>query len=214
MRYLIGLLIIVFGASLMLNSTGVADSDRIMEIVWPSFIIGIGLISFRSNPRNWFGPVLIMLVGLAFLFSNLDVLPGNWGDYFFPGLLVLIGIRVIMGRSRHDKTATGSETKNAFAAFSGVDKNITGDFTGTDLSVAFGGMKIDLRNANIQDNATISVFAAFGAIDIFVPKSVIVKTDVLPLFGGASNKTQPDTGATKTLKISGTALFGGVEAKN
>ncbi len=214
MRYLIGLLIVVLGVSLFLNATGAANSDRIMEIVWPSFIVGIGLISFRSNPRNWFGPVLIMLIGLAFLFSNLDILPGNWGDYFFPGLLVLIGIRVIVGRSNRDNAVAGSETKNAFAAFSGVDKNVSGDFTGTDLSVAFGGMKLDLRNANIQDNATISVFAAFGGIDVFVPKSVNVKTDVLPLFGGASNKTQPDSGATKTLKISGTALFGGVEVKN
>ncbi len=214
MRYLIGLLIIVIGLGLLLENTGAAQSGTIIDLAWPAFIIGVGLLSYVSNRRTWFGPAVIVLIGLAFLLSNLDVLAGEWANYFWPALLVLIGLRVVIGREIKPKTVAGRAENNVSVFFSGLDKKVTGKFEGCNLNAVFGGVKLDLRDADIQDNAEISTFTAFGGAEIFVSKNVSIKSSVLPIFGGASDKTQPEAGAIKSIRLTGTALFGGTDIKN
>lgn len=214
MRYLIGLLIIIVGLGLLLENTGLAQSERIIDIAWPAFIIAVGLLSYNSNRRTWFGPAVIILIGLAFLLSNLDVLKGDWANYLFPALIILIGLRVIIGREMKTKTMTGQSEGNISVVFSGLDKKVTGRFEGCNLTAVFGGVKLDLRDADIQDGADIGTLAAFGGAEIYIPKNVMVKSSVLPIFGGASDKTQPDSNANKTIRLTGTALFGGIEVKN
>lgn len=213
MRILIGFLIIVAGLGMLLESMEVVTDSSVWEYIWPVFLIGVGLISWKTNPRIRFGPIIIILLGVLFLLDNLDVLAGNAWNYVWPVIIVLIGLRILIGK-RAGGHVTQDGAKPSFAAFSGVEGQVSGPFSGTSTSAVFGGTKLDLRQADIQDGAVIDVFAAFGGIEIVVPRNVHVKTDVLPLFGGASNKSQPDGNPTKTLHVNGTALFGGVDVKN
>jgi hypothetical protein len=82
------------------------------------------------------------------------------------------------------------------------------------VSAWFGGVKLDLRDAQFADQTTLNVSLGFGGLEVWVPKHVRIVTSVTPIMGGAEDKTQPDANATKTLTITGSALFGGVGVKN
>ncbi|MFB6152797.1 MAG: LiaF domain-containing protein [Halodesulfurarchaeum sp.] len=61
-------------------------------------------------------------------------------------------------------------------------------FTGGDITVAFGGAEIDLRDATVAaDGAEIGVLGLFGGVEVVVPRNWDVTIDVLPVFGGASD---------------------------
>lgn len=103
------------------------------------------------------------------------------------------------------------------AVFSGRDIRVdNSSFNGADLSVLFGGIDLNLKNAVVQRNVTIDVKAMFGGIDILMPSNVRVVVDVTPILGGVENGTRTPLGAdenTPTVFIRGTCLFGGVEVK-
>lgn len=103
------------------------------------------------------------------------------------------------------------------AVFSGRDIRVDNSyFNGADLSVLFGGIDMNLKNALVKKNVTIDVRAVFGGIDIIMPAGVRVVVDVTPILGGVENGTRAPLGAdenTPTVFIKGTCLFGGVEIK-
>ncbi len=103
------------------------------------------------------------------------------------------------------------------AVFSGRDIRVDNSyFNGADLSVLFGGIDMNLKNALIKKNVTIDVRAVFGGIDIIMPAGVRVVVDVTPILGGVENGTRTPLGAdenTPTVFVRGTCLFGGLEVK-
>jgi len=213
MRKFIGFVIILIGAGFLLQQAGVGWADELLAAWWPFVIIGVGLMSWASNRRMWFGPLLITLVGLVLLFDQLNLMDESAWNYFWPVIIILVGARFLMGR-RWEKTGFEKGDANAHVMFSGIDRKVSGPFTVGDASAWFGGVKLDMREAQFADQAELSVFAAFGGIDLWVPKHVRVNTKVLPLFGGSDDKTTPNADAKAILTVRGTAMFGGVSIKN
>lgn len=203
----------MLGLGFLLQQSNLSWADRFMYLWWPILIIAIGLISWRSSRRLWFGPLVITLVGIILLLDHLDVFSASAWNYFWPTMIIAIGAKILIGRS-HDGAQHGmASTANATALFSGVERKVTGPLADNELSAWFGGVKLDLREAQFPDQSTLEVFVGFGGIEILIPRSVRVVTKIMPLFGGVEDKTRPEAAATKTLTISGTALFGGVGVK-
>jgi predicted membrane protein len=215
MRKVIGIVIIIFGVGFLLQQMGVNGADKILSTWWPILIIGVGLMAWSSNRHAWFGPMIITLVGVISLLDTLHVFEQSAWNYFWPVIIIVIGLRFLGGKKwEGDKSqSTTSAEADTSVMFSGTDKIVTGKLDKADLSAWFGGIKLDLRSADIQDNAVVHVTAAFGGIEIMVPQNVKAINKVTGVFGGSENKTQA-TDTTKTLTITGTAIFGGVEIKN
>lgn len=214
MRTLLGIAVILVGLGFLLDQMNVAWADNLIGTWWPLLIIAVGTLSWRSNPRTWFGPLLIILVGIALLLETLDVMATSAWNYFWPVVIILVGGRMIMRKPWPGNQQETSTESSASVMFSGLDRKLTGPFTKGDASAWFGGVKLDFRDAQLQPNATLNVFAAFGGIDIVVPRSVRVVARVTPLFGGTEDKTQTDSNSSHTLVVTGTAMFGGVGIKN
>ena len=78
-----------------------------------------------------------------------------------------------------------------------------------------GGCEIDLRQASIDGEAVIDVFALWGGIEIRVPEDWTVVSRVMPILGGVEDKTRPpQTAAGKRLVVRGFVVMAGVEMKN
>jgi len=213
MRTLIGIVIVLIGLQLLLSSMNVANVPDLGDW-WPVIMIAIGLISWKSNPRMFFWPVIIVGLGVIFLLENLNVLPGNAWNYVWPVIIIMVGISIVSGRKWDSWGKHEGSGGHVASVFSGREERVVGDFSKGSVSATFGGTKYDLRGANVSENAEVEAFASFGGIEILVPRDVSVRLKVTPIFGGSENKTVPDAGAKKTLTISGTAMFGGVEVKN
>jgi hypothetical protein len=138
----------------------------------------------------------------------------------WPMLLVLIGgsmvWRGMTGRRDDISTADSHSTVSAVAVLAGLNRgNNSKTFHGGDLTAVLGGCQVDLRQASIEGEAVIDVFAMWGGIEIRVPENWTVSARVTPILGGYEDKTRPVRDATaQRLVVRGFVIMGGVEVKN
>lgn len=215
----IPVLLIILGLGWLIGNAGVWDFGSVFASWWPIlFIIG-GLLGLQSNPRQFTAPFIFIALGIFLILTNLDYLPGNFWSYFWPAVIIFVGISMLSKRSGNPMGVSGVEDSNnsvrVFSMFSGQERRMRSEaFSSGEATVVFGGATIDLREAKFSKSAEINVTALFGGVEILVPKSVTVVTKGIPIFGGFEDKTQPDPEAQNTLKITGTAIFGGVSIEH
>lgn len=215
MRALFGAIIVLLGVGFLLQQLNIPWANHLMDAWWPFVIIAVGLAMWNGNRRHWFGPMIVVLVGIILYVDQLNVLKQSAWSLFWPVVVILVGGRILLGRqftAHQMKLETGSA--DATAIFSGVERRVVGPFARADVSAWFGGVKLDLRDAQFADQSQLNISTGFGGVEIMLPRSVRVVTHVTPIMGGAEDKTTPDGGATKTLTITGSAMFGGIGLKN
>lgn len=214
MRTIIGFIIVLLGIGFLLQQLNVPWAETIIDAWWPFVIIAVGLTVWNGNRRQWFGPLVIVLVGVVIALDQTNVFSQSAWNYFWPMIIILVGGRLLLNRQGPPamKAETGSADAQVF--FSGVDRVVSGPFERGQVTAWFGGVKLDLRQAQFASDSTLNVSAGFGGVEILLPRSVRVVSKVTPVMGGMEDKSQPESGATHTLTIVGTAFFGGVGVKN
>jgi predicted membrane protein len=215
-----GLLIILIGIVFTLDNLDIADSRRFLRY-WPAGLIAIGaakLWQVKHGYGSALGGVLFVLAGGWMLLDSLDMITVSFLD-FWPLILIVAGSVIvwqgIRGR-QHRVEGPADDTINAIAVLAGVNRGSnSGSFRGGELTAFMGGCEIDLRQASINGEATIDVFAMWGGIEIRVPENWVVIGRVTPVMGGFDDTTRPPQGASAhKLIIRGMVLMGGIEVKN
>ncbi|HKN53623.1 MAG TPA: LiaF domain-containing protein, partial [Amycolatopsis sp.] len=137
-------------------------------------------------------------------------------DLFWPTLLLLCGVALLAGlRHRKQPQLSRGESMVVLGGAKAVDRSE--HFRHADVSAVFGGSTLDLRNAHIDDQATVDAFALFGGVDVLVPKDWRIDLGGMPIFGGYEDKTAGDgtlPSDAPLLKVNATAVFGGVKVAN
>ncbi len=217
-KLFLGLIIVAIGLSLLFGQLGLEgifgfSFSYLLSILWPLIVIVVGL-TIWFNSKNSFG-LIVGGIGLFFLLNtifDIDI----WG-LFWPILLISVGLLILFKgsvKSTADKSSEDYISTNTI--FSGSEKRVLSkSFEGGNLFVLFGGSEIDLRKAKIsKEGASIDITTVFGGTTIFVPDDVQVVSEGSALFGGWENKANaPTTQNAPVLRISGSAIFGGVEIK-
>jgi len=88
------------------------------------------------------------------------------------------------------------------------------NFRGGDLTAIMGGAELDLTQASIQGEAVLNVFVMWGSIELRVPHDWTVVSDVIPILGGAEDRTISPPITSKRLVVTGQVIMGGLEIKN
>lgn len=229
-RFVIGAFIIIVGILALLDNLDIFDTGRILQF-WPTIFIALGgmkLIQAHSA-RGYLVGATLVAVGVVWTLQNAGILHVRMRDWW-PLFLILAGLLVLTrGRSRRHHPDfdgdrhTGMEnipvTNKHFldttAVMSGHHlKSDSKEFRGGDISAIMGGIELDLRQASIENEATLRVFAFWGGIEITVPPDWAVVSDATPFMGGLEDKSIPPANATKRLIIKGYVIMGGVEIKN
>ena len=84
-------------------------------------------------------------------------------------------------------------------------------FRGGSMFSCFGGIAVDLREAQLAPNAHLEVGSLFGGIAIRVPPEWNVESSVKAIAGGVTVAVpEPRPADAPTLRIDGFAAFGGV----
>ena len=227
-RNITGLILIVFGGLLLLNTFDIVGFSISYYIFsWKTLLIAIGLVIINRRENNKIGFVLIG-VGLAFWILDFSGVYIGFNKVFLPLILITIGIVIITRRGRHEqagrpvRSADGSINTDYLDDISilggGVRRIYSQNFKGGTITAIFGGSEFDLKNAEISPGGcVIDVFTMFGGTKLIIPEGWDVKSDALSLFGGFSDKrpARPvNSEEKKVLLIKGIVLFGGVEIKS
>lgn len=215
-RAYFGLIIVALGTLLLLDNLGVMDAGQAIGEWWPAAIILGGILVFVANPRHWLVPILLVVGGVAVLLNTSGVV--DMANVLFPTLLIVVGLLVIFGKGSGAPRTTSSEHRiNTFNIFSGTTLNSDSPrFEGGKIGAVFGGSEIDLGDATLAPDASLDVFAAFGGVEIRVPRGWRVDINGFPLFGGFENATSKEglDSDAPHLVIDATVLFGGLEVKH
>ncbi len=106
------------------------------------------------------------------------------------------------------------------AIFGGGKKIVTSEnFKGGKVTCIFGGMEIILTQSKLADGIIeLEVFAMFGGWTLIVPPTWQIKSEVVAVFGGISDKRMigPEhvRDNTQQLVVKGLVMFGGGEIKS
>jgi predicted membrane protein len=219
-QLIIGLLFLVAGTALLLDNFGVLEARYIIRL-WPVGLILLGLAMFAQaqRPAGRFAGGFWIFIGVWLLLGNLHVLRLHVFD-LWPVPLVLIGGYLIWQALEGPTASRDRNSESMFSALAvmaGINRKVTAaDFRGGEATAVMGGCKIDLREATIaSDEAAIDVFAFWGGIELLVPQGWIVINRIVPVLGGADDRTSPSTDPLpKRLVLRGVCVMGGVEIKH
>ncbi len=230
-RSFLGLVLILFGGLILLDNLNLM-SHGIAKIIFsfPTFMILIGLITLFNSNRKGFSITLIT-IGLIFLIPEIDpTIDIDFGTiiavvFIFAGVYVIIRHRKMDYHFRqrffgkHDEMVN-NDLLDEIAIFGGGEKKIRNEnFKGGRITTVFGGNEIDLTDCKLAEGTqTIDIFTMFGGVEMHVPASWKIKHDVIPIFGGFSQKGRMHSSEmqndSQTLFVKGIVIFGGVEVKS
>lgn len=224
-----GLFFVVIGIGFAGNVLFDWDFTLFFDGWWTLIIIVPCLISMIQNGFG-LGSTMGFIIGVLLLVDcyvddfNIDI----W-KLVVPAILIYIGLRIMFQGAFRKKinynsnihingiqgqVFSNNRRAEYSAIFSGNRINITDTFTGCNLNAVFGGLTLDLRNAQIPGDVEISAQAIFGGIDIYIPVGVKVKINNVPIFGGVSNKAGHNNDpAAATIYLNSTCMFGGIDIK-
>lgn len=211
---IVGIVFIVVGIIVGLNSFGITDINIFFDGWWTLFII-IPAINGLVTDEEKTGSIIWLIIGITLLLGCQDLISFDilW-KLTLPVILVFIGLS-IMFNNNGKKISKNTDDNEYCACFSGQTIKFDGkDFKGAEVNAIFGGITIDLTNAKVKDGAVIDATAVFGGVTILIPEDLKVEIKSTSVFGGVSDKTKNKEKKDKvTLHVNGCSIFGGVDIK-
>ena len=220
-RLLLGLTVVALGTLFLLDSADVLNADRAIDRFWPLIIVAAGVLTLAERPPSVVRGTLLTGVGTVLLLFSADVLEGDARDYVWPVAVILAGL-IILARWNGRTVPSGARPEDVIrstAIFGGPKLVSTAHaLKGAWLTAIFGGITLDLRGARPDPGgATINATAAFGGIDILIPKGWRLSVRSTPIFGGLDDKTDHSEAPAEdapTLHVDAVTVFGGVDIKH
>ena len=221
-RVLLGLVVISVGVLFLLDSADVLSAGEAIGHWWPVAVVALGLLQLAQRPSSLTGPLLLIVAGGVLLLFTTEAVQGNAWDYIWPLAVIAAGTMILRhwrGAGTLPADIDRDDTIVATGIFGGPSvASASQRFHSASLTAIFGGVTLDLRHATpAPDGATITATAAFGGIDILVPRGWRITTSSTPLFAGVEDKTDTSSELAEdapTLHVDALALFGGIEIKH
>jgi predicted membrane protein len=221
-----GVLLVIIGGLLIANAVDILPY-KLTDILisWEMVLIVVGVFSLVNNQSKVIGIVLISL-GVFFLFENYWEFPYYVRKAFWPTVVVVFGLYLIISPPKYFKNRKERDKEDSrdfideVSIFGGSEKMVTSNsFKGGSVTSIFGGSKINLMNSDLAVGENIlDTFGMFGGTTIIIPAGWNVKVEVAAIFGGFSDKRQRMPNLVfdqeKLLVIKGLAIFGGGEVKS
>ena len=147
-----------------------------------------------------------------------------WTEYFGPLLLLYVGIELVIYGFNHNPSQwlkrplpVDEEGKRISCAvrFGGDEYIYKGEtFHGARLDAFCGGIRLDLRDAVISEDEEIDIHTFLGGVQLLVPETVNVIVKSHSFIGGVGNETTPNPGKNaRRIHITASNFFGGVSVK-
>ena len=235
---LAGVIMLIVGGALVMRQLNYPLPRWLFT--WPMIIIVVGLFIGALNRFRDFG--WLIACGVGFFLAD-RIWPGfDVGDFVVPGAIILVGLILILrprfgvspafiklkaGRARRDDpdalqaadTSIGSkdDVLDVAAVFGAVKKNLfSKTFKGGEIVTVFGGVDVDLSQADFEGKVIIESVNIFGGATLIVPPTWQVRSEAVAIFGGIEDKRKHLVNQTpeRILVLEGFVMFGGIEIKS
>jgi len=108
-----------------------------------------------------------------------------------------------------------SDELSLVAIRDGIDlTNRSKAFRGGSMLAWFGGISVDLREAELAPDARLSVHTLYGGIDVKVPAHWRIESSTKAINGGVDVPSTPPDADAPVLSLDGLAVFGGVSVRD
>lgn len=193
----------------------------------PGLMMIIGLFILINHNDSFLGVVLVGAGGFWFLSRYADFPMRHYLNEYWPILIILFGLYIILKRDRHKSIPVDSPNYSDLDIDFIDEVTILGsgrksinsqNFKGGKVTTILGGADIDLHQSNLAEGQnSLELTAIFGGIDLIVPRDWKVIVNVTSIFGGFDDKRVLNANqvyeSNKVLIIRGTVIFGGGDLK-
>src|SRR5690554_2573784 len=197
-RPLFGLFLVAVGVFLIfikLNLIPPVWYDILVS--WQMLLIAIGIFSIIGGNKT--AGVIIIVIGGFFLFDKIDIFPYFLREISWPILIIIIGLALIFTHRERQPGPVfpsenmGTEYFDDFVIFGGKEIYISSKgFMGYKITSVFGGAEYDLRQAQLSEKgAVIDCMCIFGGCSFILPSGWIVKNEISAIFGSYTDKRGP-----------------------
>jgi len=209
-RAILGLLLVITGILLLLENLRLIPGLPYWLFTWPMILVGLGILNLISGNRT----AAIILIGIGTLFILQDIYYIRFKDYW-PVILIIVGLAFIFRQKSESRGSTlNDDYFDALNIFGGGNQRIASHkLRGGKITSIFGGSEIDLSESKPVSGSVIDVFTMFGGAEIKVPNDWNVKIEVTSILGGFSDKRKnvSISESSPVVVIKGTTLLGGGE---
>lgn len=231
-----GVVILLVGVFLLLHNLDIDLHLPRWVVSWQMLIMGIGTILWIKSECKNVGGLIMIAVGAVFMVREYFFLPFDIDRFLWPTLLIIVGLLFIVFRPDHrnpkslddldDTTAkvvpdlypVDEDYINAQILFSGENRLIVSkNFKGGRISAVFGGVDVNLLQADFDGVVVLNCDCVFGGVELVVPSNWEVKILTKSVFGGVEDKRPVEllgSNPNKVLMIKGSCIFGGIEIKS
>lgn len=194
-RFLLGALVIGAGVLLLLRNLGFWFPSFLFS--WPMILVAVGFfIGVKDRFRNngWW---IVMAIGGFFLlrreFDDFD-----FGDYFWPLLILAIGVSIILGKGgknvwkEGETNATNDSTTTNYSTMDTTVTTADNESTGThkedvvDAAAVFGSVKKNIYSKNFKGGEVVTIFGGSEINLMHADFTGEVKLEVVNIFGGTT----------------------------
>jgi len=140
-RTFVGVVLLVFGAGFLLDQLEVIEFGALLATWWPLIIIAIAIIQLVTRSVAPSVSLFLLLVGAYLQVARLDMLRFDLGQIFWPSLLILAGLYLVLSRSLQRPAEASMEDRiNSFVIFGGTEQRLESkSFRGGSATTLFGG---------------------------------------------------------------------------
>ena len=192
----------------------------------------------KSKSGELFCGFLLISLGVVFLLDKLDILDiGEFFRIFWPVILIVIGLRLILNRNAGGSAESNKETliqnDEQSVKYSKVFGDVklrleSQDFNGGSISIMIGEIDLDLSKSNVKEGEKIlTLHGVIGDISVTLPKTLKVSVKANVTIGDIKildttddgffiNRTYQSEGyetAKKKLNISISQVIGDIEIR-
>lgn len=212
-QIIVGSIIVIIGILLLLQTTGILQTNPLRFI--PSLFIIIGIYALlKSRFRDITGPLTLITIFTIVQLWALNIITTATIFTWWPVIIIVIGIGILLSKVRGPAPPDEYTDKmDVLAIFSDTKRTIKSKtFHGGEVTSIFGDVNLDLRDSEVKKTpAHINVVSIFSDVDIWVPDNWNVRMETVPLLSDVKDHTGQKGEAEKPqLVITGFALFSDV----